>query len=137
MAFWTFPALRHFVQTYARCALPCKRTRTRWRLGSKRRFVATIEWLRWWPKLGFFPQIAQILDIPGRDGSGSALGGLGRRPELLEDVGHLERRPHRVRPPLGRVARLGQDAEGDRDAGLERGELEPRRGLARDDRGIG
>jgi hypothetical protein len=25
--------------------------------------VATIEWLRLWPKLGFFPQIAQILDI--------------------------------------------------------------------------
>jgi DNA-3-methyladenine glycosylase I len=30
-------------------------------LGSKRRFVATIEWLRLCPKLGFFPQIAQTL----------------------------------------------------------------------------
>jgi hypothetical protein len=30
-------------------------------LGSKRRFVATIEWLRLWPKDGFFPQTAQIL----------------------------------------------------------------------------
>jgi hypothetical protein len=34
-------------------------------LGSNRRFVATIEWLRLWPKLGFFPQIAQTLDIGG------------------------------------------------------------------------
>jgi DNA-3-methyladenine glycosylase I len=32
-------------------------------LGSKRRFVATIEWLRLCPKLGFFPQIAQTLAI--------------------------------------------------------------------------
>jgi hypothetical protein len=38
---------------------------TRWRLGSKRRFVATIEWLRLWPKPGFFPQMAQTLDIGG------------------------------------------------------------------------
>jgi hypothetical protein len=28
----------------------------------KRRFVATIEWLRLWPNDGFFPQIAQTLD---------------------------------------------------------------------------
>jgi hypothetical protein len=27
--------------------------------------VATIEWLRWWPKPGFLPQIAQTLDIGG------------------------------------------------------------------------
>jgi hypothetical protein len=27
--------------------------------------VATIEWLRLWPKLGFFPQMAQTLDIGG------------------------------------------------------------------------
>jgi hypothetical protein len=39
--------------------------RTRCRFGSKRRFVATIEWLRVWPKPGFFPQIAQTLDIGG------------------------------------------------------------------------
>jgi hypothetical protein len=31
----------------------------------KRRFVATIEWLRLWPKDGFFPQIAHTLDIGG------------------------------------------------------------------------
>jgi hypothetical protein len=63
MAFWTFPAFRHRVQTYARCALPFKSTRTRWRFGSKRRFVATIEWLRWLPKPGFFPQDTQTLLI--------------------------------------------------------------------------
>jgi hypothetical protein len=45
--------------------LPSSRTRTRWRLGLKRRFVATIEWLRLWPKDGFFPQIAHTLDIGG------------------------------------------------------------------------
>ena len=28
----------------------------------KRRFVATIEWLRLWPNDGFFPQIAHTLD---------------------------------------------------------------------------
>jgi hypothetical protein len=39
--------------------------RTRWRFGSKRRLVATIEWLRLFPKLGFFPQTAQTLDIGG------------------------------------------------------------------------
>jgi hypothetical protein len=27
--------------------------------------VATIEWLRLWPKPGFFPQTAQTLDIGG------------------------------------------------------------------------
>jgi hypothetical protein len=39
--------------------------RTRWRFGLKRRLVATIEWLRLFPKDGFFPQRAQILDIGG------------------------------------------------------------------------
>jgi hypothetical protein len=41
--------------------LPPSRTRTRWRLGLKRRFVATIEWLRLFPKPGFFPQTAHTL----------------------------------------------------------------------------
>ena len=45
-AFSTFPALRHLVQTYARVGFPLRRILTRWRFGSKRRFVATIEWLR-------------------------------------------------------------------------------------------
>jgi hypothetical protein len=51
------------VHTYARVGEPFSTTRTRWRLGSKRRFVATIEWLRLLPKPGFFPQTAQTLDI--------------------------------------------------------------------------
>src|SRR6266576_4603463 len=62
MAFCTLPPLRQRVQTYARVAFPLRRTRTRWRFGLKRRFVATIEWLRLLPKPGFFPQTAQTLD---------------------------------------------------------------------------
>ncbi len=61
----TFPLFRQRVQTYARVGLPLRRTRTRWRFGLKRRFVATIEWLRLFPKPGFFPQMAQTLDIDG------------------------------------------------------------------------
>ena len=45
-AFCTLPPLRQRVHTYARVAFPFRRTRTRWRFGLKRRFVATIEWLR-------------------------------------------------------------------------------------------
>src|SRR5690349_24784488 len=37
--------------------------RMRCRFGSKRRFVATIEWLRLWPKLGLRPHSEQTLDI--------------------------------------------------------------------------
>jgi SAM-dependent methyltransferase len=48
--------------------------RTRWRLGSKRRFVATIEWLRLWPNPGFFPQTEQTF---------------GMRPRSLADVCRL------------------------------------------------
>ena len=50
------------MQTYARVGLPPISTRTRCKFGLKRRFVATIEWLRLWPNAGFFPQIAQTLD---------------------------------------------------------------------------
>jgi hypothetical protein len=42
-AFCTWPPFRQRVQTYARVGLPCSKTRTRWRFGLKRRFVATIE----------------------------------------------------------------------------------------------
>src|SRR5438093_11351296 len=63
MAFCTLPPLRQRVQTYARWALPLRSTRTRWRLGLNRRFVATIEWLRLFPKPGFFPQIAHTFDM--------------------------------------------------------------------------
>jgi hypothetical protein len=65
MAFSTRPLFRQRVQTYARVAFPPRSTRTRWRFGLKRRFVATIEWLRLWPNDGFFPQITQTLDIGG------------------------------------------------------------------------
>jgi hypothetical protein len=37
--------------------------RTRWRFGLKRRFVATIEWLRLCPNAGALPQTAQTFDI--------------------------------------------------------------------------
>ena len=62
-AFWTLPPLRQRVQTYTRLAAPFTRTRTRWRFGSKRRFVATIEWLRLWPNEGPLPQTEQTLDM--------------------------------------------------------------------------
>ena len=61
----TLLPLRQRVQTYARCGVPPTMMRTRWRLGSKRRLVATIEWLRWLPNDGFFPQMEQTLDIGG------------------------------------------------------------------------
>ena len=54
------------MQTYARVGLPSSSTRTRWRFGLKRRFVATIEWLRLLPNAGFFPQMAQIFDTVTR-----------------------------------------------------------------------
>jgi hypothetical protein len=51
------------VQTYARVGLPSRRSRTRWRFGLKRRFVATIECDRLFPVDGFFPQMAHTLDM--------------------------------------------------------------------------
>src|SRR3954470_11136911 len=57
----TLPAFRQRVQTYTRFGAAPTRTRTFWRLGSKRRLVATIEWLRLFPKLGPFPQLWQTL----------------------------------------------------------------------------
>ena len=65
-AFWTLPAFRQRVQTYARFGWPSSSTRTRCRFGLKRRFVATMEWLRLWPKPGFFPQMAQTFDMRPR-----------------------------------------------------------------------
>ncbi len=59
----TLPALRQRVQTYAREGEPLSISRTFWRFGSKRRFVATIEWLRWFPADGFFPQMTQTRDM--------------------------------------------------------------------------
>src|SRR5918912_4193840 len=102
MAFWTLPPLRQRVQTYARCRLPPRRTRTRWRFGSKRRFVATIEWLRLCPNEGFFPQTAQTLDMAAQ---------CSRR--LPAHLLCLERRPHGLVEGAGdavrRLALLRQD----------------------------
>jgi hypothetical protein len=61
--FCTLPPLRQRVQTFTRLAVPFSRMRTRWRLGSNRRRVATIEWLRLLPNEGFLPQTAQTLDM--------------------------------------------------------------------------
>src|SRR5205823_6146525 len=63
-----------------------------------------------------------------RQCSRTVLNGLGGRAKLLEDVGHLETGPHGFRCPVGGLAAaLREDAEGDRDAGLERRELQSRR----------
>jgi hypothetical protein len=43
------------VQTYTRRGAEPTSTRTFCRLGSNRRFVATMEWLRLWPKEGPLP----------------------------------------------------------------------------------
>src|SRR3954470_5192606 len=66
MALVTRPLFRQRVHTYARVGEPLSRMRTRWRFGSKRRFVATIECERLFPNAGFLPQIAQTLLIAGR-----------------------------------------------------------------------
>src|SRR3954454_7298217 len=73
----TWPGLRQRVQTYTPVgALPTS-TRTFWRFGSKRRRVATIEWLRLFPNAGPFPQQRQTLAMRGEvywpPGSGSGL----------------------------------------------------------------
>jgi hypothetical protein len=44
------------VQTYARVGVPPTMMRTFWRLGSKRRDVARMEWLRLFPNEGPLPQ---------------------------------------------------------------------------------
>jgi hypothetical protein len=52
----TLPALRQRVQTYTRFGAPPSVMRTFWRFASNRRFVATMECERLWPKAGRFPQ---------------------------------------------------------------------------------
>ena len=106
----------------------------------KRRFVATIEWLRLFPNDGFLPQTAQTLDIGrGSVAANGATVSARRGAELREDVGHLERRCGPPRRPsrsassaCSRVVER-EDAERDGHARLERGELEAARGLARDE----
>jgi hypothetical protein len=45
------------VQTYTRRGAPAISARTFCRFGSKRRLVATMEWLREFPNEGPFPQL--------------------------------------------------------------------------------
>ncbi len=53
------------MQTYARVGVAPTMIRTFWRFGLKRRFVATIEWLREFPNPGPLPQTEQTFDIAG------------------------------------------------------------------------
>ena len=53
----TLPAFRQRVQTYTRFGALPTRILTFCRFGSKRRLVATIEWLRLCPNAGPFPQL--------------------------------------------------------------------------------
>src|SRR3954447_11535894 len=55
--------LRQRAQTYTRSGRPCSRIRTFCRFGSKRRLVATIEWLRECPNEGPLPQLWQTFAI--------------------------------------------------------------------------
>src|SRR5581483_8845464 len=112
--------------------------RRRWRLGSKRRLVATMEWLRWWPNPGFFPQIEQTLGTAG-NGSEALLPASGRegRAQLGERVRHLQRRPRRPGTALDPRLRLlggvaGEEPERDRHARLDLRELETARRFAGD-----
>jgi prevent-host-death family protein len=61
----TLPAFRQRVHTYTRRGAFPTMIFTFCRFGSKRRRVATIEWLRLFPKEGPFPQLWQILAIGG------------------------------------------------------------------------
>ena len=65
------------MQTYARVGVPVEHDADALEVGSKRRLVATIEWLRLLPNPGFFPQIEQILDI-GRGSVASRSGPVAR-----------------------------------------------------------
>ena len=59
----TLPAFRQRVHTYTRRGAFPTRIFTFCRFGSKRRLVATIEWLRLFPNAGPFPQLWHILAI--------------------------------------------------------------------------
>ena len=50
------------MQTYARVGEPSSMILICCRFGLKRRFVATMEWLRLWPNPGFLAQITHTLD---------------------------------------------------------------------------
>jgi hypothetical protein len=57
----TLFAFRQRAQTYTRRGVPASSIRTFWRLGLKRRRVATMEWLRELPNAGPLPQLKQTL----------------------------------------------------------------------------
>src|SRR3954452_16113416 len=109
----TLPPLRQRVQTYARRGTPSTSTRTRCRFGSKRRLVATIEWLRLFPNAGAFPQETHTFDmerrlyrrlravprLSGRGGCGCAQAG--------EGVRELEAGAYRVGAPADPRLSLG------------------------------
>jgi len=61
----TLPAFKQRVHTYTRRGVPPSSIRTRCKFGSKRRLVATIEWLRLLPNAGPFAHTWQTLDIAG------------------------------------------------------------------------
>ena len=88
----TLFAFRQRAQTYTRRVRPPSAILTRWRLGRKRRLVATIEWLRELPVAGRLPQLWHTLAIGrgwySREVRARALGG-GRRREAHDD----DRRP--------------------------------------------
>jgi hypothetical protein len=69
----TLPAFKQRVHTYTRRGVPASSIRTRWRFGSNRRLVATIEWLRLWPNDGPFAHTWQILGIGGEYKAGVQL----------------------------------------------------------------
>src|SRR5581483_4274686 len=108
--------------------------RTRWRFGSKRRLVATIEWLRLWPNAGPFPHTLQTLDTAGEYSHApwpASAGG-----ELLFDGQRRERggRCLAARVALGAAGDTfqpllhaidGEHTEAARDAGLELHLLDP------------
>src|SRR3954447_1664086 len=127
--------LRQRAQTYTRSGRPCSRIRTFCRFGSKRRLVATIEWLRDWPNAGPLPQLWHTLAIGSVDATQSA--------ELALQQRHARARQRRVAALVALAAprrgqRLvhvvaGDHAESAGHAGLELDLLDPPRRLGADE----
>src|SRR5215831_17088098 len=84
--------------------------RMRCRFGSKRRLVATIEWLRLWPKPGFLAQIAQTRDTEDPSRAEMGCGSIAvafapaRNPDAQQHViESVSRAPLIAVPEAGRV----------------------------------
>jgi hypothetical protein len=86
------------VQTYARVGFPLRRILTRWRFGSKRRFVATIECGV--TEAGLLPTLRKPRHRRRGSESSSPRNGLGR----LRAAGVGARAPWRVKGPADTVA---------------------------------